>query len=157
MFDDDSRISTLSIWQHLPVPSSPPHHSTSLHASRALTLSATKLINFVRVWGPTQLKTWSGPFPFSIPKPLVNYWVPRIGKESYRMTIFSCDNKLAKFCRIISWSLVFSCCLMIADLMCLFQDSSIFRGIWLRMALVCIRSTFLIITSTFQLSLILTR
>ena len=80
-----------------------------------------------------------------------------------RQTIVSHDhivkwkNNSNNFCWIISWSLVFSCCL-IADRICLFQDNYIFGGIWLTMmALVYTECTFFIITFTFQLSLIRTR
>ena len=104
-FDPDSRIWTLSHWLQLPVRRSPFHHSTPLHPSRAQTISGSKLINFVRAWEPTQLKTRSGRLLFSIPKPLVRYCVPRIVKQSYRTTLFLCDH-LNIFCRIISLPLV---------------------------------------------------
>ena len=76
-----------------------------------------------------------GSFTFFYTKPLVRYCVPRIGKQSYRATVDLCDYNLNKFCRILSLSLVVSCCL-IADIIFSFQDKYIFRGIWLTLALV---------------------
>ena len=137
MFDDDPRIGTLVILTALACTSL---SSSSLNSAARIScldhkrVQANKLRTSMRT---NTTQTWSGRLPCSIPKLLVRYCVPRIGKQSYRTTIFLCGNSLNEFCRIVYLSLIFIYCL-IADLIFLFEDNYIFRGIGLTTALIYI-------------------
>ena len=110
IFDDDSRSGTLSHLLRPPVPRSPFHHSTPLHASRAKTINGSQLITFVRACGPTQLQTCLVVYLFD------GQTTHQVLRTTIGRTIVSQDPIfmwwLQKNCRKISLSLVVSCYLI---------------------------------------------